>query len=108
MRVRITTDGHLKFIYNDALAPLLELHGGAASPLSRASHVEPHPTRNGWLADMEPSGGPVLGAGGEARRLHKGCDCDDCEAVVLALDPFPTRQDALDAEVAWLREHLGL
>lgn len=34
-----------------------------------------------WWADLLPSGGPVLG-------------------------PFDTRQAALDAEVAWLREHM--
>ena len=46
----------------------------------RASHVEPHPS-GGWTADLQPSGGPVLG-------------------------PFPLRSDALAAERAWLTRNL--
>jgi hypothetical protein len=76
--ITIRPGGRLEFIYADELAPLLAL--GAAS-IARASHVEPAP--GGWTADMTPSGGPVLG-------------------------PFPLRQTALDAEVAWLKAHRGL
>lgn len=69
----IDPDGTTRFIYSDALAPLLEQ--GAAT-IRRASHVEPD--GGGWYADMRPSSGPVLG-------------------------PFRLRQQALDAEVEWLR-----
>lgn len=67
----------MKFIYNDKLRPLLDM--GRAN-VRRASHVEPHGTQ--WTADLSPVGGPLLG-------------------------PFDLRQEALDAEVAWLAEHLG-
>jgi hypothetical protein len=91
-RVRITADGHVRFIWSDDLAPLAEL---GESTCERVSHVEPYDGSGGdrfaakyakgiwWTADMSPVDGPVLG-------------------------PFPTRQEALDAEVAWLRAHLGL
>lgn len=72
-------DGALRFIYNDGLAELLTLGG---SRVTRASHVEPAPG-GGWIADMAPSGGALLG-------------------------PFALRQEALDAEVAWLQQHRGL
>jgi len=71
-------DGVVTFIYNDALADVLDL---GDVDMRRVSHVEP--AGRAWTADMSPVGGPVLG-------------------------PFPLRQDALDAEVAWLREHRGL
>lgn len=66
-------------IYDDLLAPTLEALGEVS--IARASHVEPVP--GGWSADMSPVSGPVLG-------------------------PFVLRGDALAAEVAWLRENLGL
>lgn len=71
--------GRAQFIYTDDLAELLTL--GEAT-VTRASHVEPA-LGGGWTADMGPSGGPVLG-------------------------PFALRAEALDAEVAWLREHRNL
>jgi hypothetical protein len=43
--------------------------------IRRASHVEPVGSQ--WVADMSPSGGPVLG-------------------------PFNTRKEALDEEQVWL------
>jgi hypothetical protein len=70
--------GHVQFVYDDALAPLLET--GAAT-VRRVSHVEPAP--GGWTADMAPVGGPVLG-------------------------PFALRATALRAERDWLTEHRGL
>ena len=78
--VTVTPRG-IRAIYHDALSGL----AGQGPTVRRASHVEPHPD-GGWTADMAPSGGPVL----------------------FAPDgkPFVRRQDALDAEVAWLREHL--
>jgi hypothetical protein len=73
----VDTDGTLHCIYDDCLADLFK---EGQTTITRASHVEP--TADGqWTADMSPSGGPVLG-------------------------PFPLRQTALDAEVAWLEEKL--
>lgn len=77
MTAFIGTDGLIKFVYADELAPLLEL---GTSIIRRASHVEPTPI--GWTADMAPSAGPVLG-------------------------PFPRRGDALLAETDWLLERIG-
>lgn len=78
----IGPDGNASFIYADSLAELL---GEGQAQIERASHVEPA-SSGGWLADMGPSGGPVLMAGD-----GKG---------------FALRQDALDAEVAWLNENV--
>ena len=71
------------FIYSDDLIPLTEV---GPTETMRASHVEPHPTQRGWIADMHPSGGPILGA----------------ETA------FPTREAALQAERDWLRQEKGL
>jgi len=81
----IAADGEVSFIYADGLAALLDAGDGT---IMRASHVEPASTypgfgSNGWVADMAPSGGPVLG-------------------------PFDSRAEALAVEVAWLQENKGL
>lgn len=77
----ILDDGTVRSIYTDALDfRALAEDLGASLEIRRASHVEP--TSAGlWEADLSPAGGPLLG-------------------------PFALRQEALDAEVAWLREHL--
>lgn len=75
--IDVAPDGSVKAIYDDALA---ELFAQGEATITRASHVEPHPN-GGWIADMSPSGGGILG-------------------------PFPLRQDALDAERVWLEEKL--
>lgn len=86
LRVIIDEEGAMTFVYDDALAGLLEL---GDAQIERASHVEPSAGDSvrgisaGWVADMAPSGGPVLG-------------------------PFRLRQEALDAERAWLRENRNL
>lgn len=102
----IEENGDIRFVYSDALA---EVFAGEEQTTVRASHVEPHPTRPGWLADMRPSGGPVLGRGWvrtpEAiawSLAHEGND------GVASLPPFPTRADALAAEREWLRREKGL
>jgi hypothetical protein len=80
--IRMTfKDGRATFIYDDALAPFMA--EGDFTP-RRVSTVEPDP-RGGWSADMTLA---------------------DAPGVVLG--PFPLRQQALDAEVQWLREHRGL
>lgn len=78
-RIIVKPNGDVTFLYEDRLRPLFEL--GTAT-VTRASHVEP--TADGrWTADLAPVGGGVLG-------------------------PFDLRQEALDAERAWLeRHHLG-
>ena len=96
----VEADGTLAFVYADEVAALFE---GERLETARASHVEPvtvapyaalhaaadvpfNPARTGWVADMRPSGGPILGIA----------------------EPYPTREMALDAERQWLRDHLGL
>lgn len=54
----ITPDGKIKAIYDDRIADFL-LSG--TTTIKRASHVEPNPDGEGWVADMSPSGGPILG-----------------------------------------------
>lgn len=77
-RLVVAPDGTVRYIYSDdlhaAMAPLGE------SRIRRASHVEPDEGGGGWLADMAPVGGPVLG-------------------------PFASRREALAREVAWLTDH---
>ena len=74
----VQPNGDLRMIYYDDIATLLTL---GDSRIVRASHVEP--AAQGWTADMSPVEGPVLG-------------------------PFTLRQDALDAEVAWLQAERNL
>jgi len=74
----VDENGVIRCIYNDDLAELIQEGQGT---LQRASHVEPDPKRLGfWFADLSPVGGPVL-------------------------EGFKLRQEALDAEVEWLRVH---
>lgn len=74
--LQIRPDGTIRYIYNDALRGLMDQ---GVSEVKRASDVEP--TADGkWTADLTRVGGPVLG-------------------------PFEKRQDALDAEVAWLENN---
>lgn len=76
----ILADGSVTAIYTDAVdfAALGAFLGGEVK-VSRASHVEP--AGLAWTADMGPVAGPVLG-------------------------PFPSRAEALNREVEWLRERL--
>lgn len=74
LRTVHTLDG-MKMIYSDEHAGLFA--GQGQPQITRASHVEPDPNGDGWIADMAPVGGPILG-------------------------PFPTRAMALAAETCWL------
>ena len=77
MQITISPNGELSFIYKDELRPLLDI---GKADIRRVSHVEP--TQDGrWSADLSPVGGPILG-------------------------PFEFRQDALEAEVEWLNQHV--
>jgi hypothetical protein len=78
IEVVIRPDGTAQAIYSDEILPLAEALGPAE--VRRASHVEPA-AGGGWTADLGMSSGPVLG-------------------------PFRTRQEALAAEVAWIRKHV--
>lgn len=73
MELVVGSDGGVRCIYDEAL----DLREIGKLQITRASHVEPD--RDGyWWADMEPSGGPVLG-------------------------PFSSRTEALGAEREWLQ-----
>jgi hypothetical protein len=79
--ITIKRDGSAQFIHDDRLNGLL--HQGEAH-IKRASFVEPGDPSKGqdplkWYASIVT--GPVLG-------------------------PFVIRQEALDAEVTWLNEHV--
>lgn len=76
--------GSVEFLHDDQLYGHLAKHGAATA--KRASHVEPS-TINGevrWTADMSPSNGSILDNDGKG---------------------YKTRKEALDAEVAWLKEN---
>jgi len=74
----VQESGSISFIWDDALAPLLDL---GSVEMQRASHVEP--TESGqWIADLSPSGGPLLG-------------------------PFRLRADALLSERLWLSAEMA-
>jgi len=75
MQLVVTPEGSVRCIYGEQI----DLHALGRPTISRGSHVEP--TEHGqWTADLSPVDGPVLG-------------------------PFPTRSQALAAEVQWLKEH---
>lgn len=74
--IRIHADGRITFIWDDSLAHLRSL---GKTTIRRVSDVEPTP-EGGWTADLSKVGGPVLG-------------------------PFDRRQQAIDAELCWLRSN---
>ena len=72
----VDRQGQMRCLYTEAI----DLSALGELSVSRASHVEPDEC-GGWVADLSLAGGPVLG-------------------------PFPRRSDALDAESAWLTQHV--
>lgn len=96
MRVLVGRDGTARCLYSEAVLPIMRALG--AIQTRRASRVEPTASlsedavralaateefplpEDAWWADMTLSGGPVLG-------------------------PFSTRQEALEAEIEWLKQH---
>lgn len=77
----ISPKGEITLIYGDQHAGFLDKLGVRVDEVvSRASNVEPG--QGGWIADMSP--------------IEKG----------VVLGPFRLRQEALDAEVAWLNKKL--
>ena len=86
----VKPNGAMWFIHDDRLRGLLRQ--GEAS-IRRASHVEPGDPAQGqeplkWYVDLSPSG--------SHKHKHKQ----------KVLGPFDTRQEALDAEVAWINQHV--
>ena len=75
MELLMTTTGECRCVYDE----LLDLRGLGALTIQRASHVEPNAAGQ-WIADLSPVNGPLLG-------------------------PFPSRSEALAAEVDWLHTH---
>ena len=106
LRITIQADGTATFIYNDETAIVMRTLGEIS--ITRASHVEPS-ANGGWFADMRPVGGPVLYASGH--QLHSEAhDLFERGGGYFpdGLTGFATRQEALDAEIAWLKENRGL
>lgn len=97
--IMVEENGDMQMVYSDELAALLG--GDADLSTARASHVEPHPAGDGWLADMGPVGGPYLCADGE-RWLF-----DTSRLDWRTVPGFKTRAEALGAEVAWLRAKMA-
>lgn len=73
----------LQAMYDAVLEDVLLASGPAGGT---TTHVEPHPSLAGWIADLSHIDGTILGA-------HI---------------PFATRQAALDAEERWLKIHLRI
>jgi hypothetical protein len=79
MELTIVFGECVEAIYSDELIDVLSELGSVS--VRRASHVEP--CDGGWSADMSPVGGPVLSG-------------------------FSKRQDAIDAEIKWLKSNRDL
>ena len=75
MRLVIKPDGSVRCLYDEAV----DLSSLGSLTIQRGSHVEPDAT-GGWLADLAPVDGPVLG-------------------------PFNRRSEALSAERDWLEQN---
>lgn len=71
MKLKITKEGKIRFVYNDKL---LKLNRLGKTTIKRASHVEPT-EGNEWIVDLSPLTG-----------------------ATLILGPFKTRKEALDQE----------
>ena len=113
----VAPDGTVTTIYDDLLVDVFAAALGTTET-KRASHVEPNPIGEGWLADMRPVHGPILGADGTSYlpiNMPVGYETKlpvdqlgPVERNMLAhsVKPFRTRQAALDAEREWLDERL--
>lgn len=77
MTILVHTDGRIEMIYSDEFVDLLQ---AGEYTIRRVSNVEPD-GRGGWQADLGRVNGPVL-------------------------EGFKLRQEALDAEVQWLKANL--
>jgi hypothetical protein len=79
MLLWVSPDGRAIGIYGDEI----DLATLGNVTISRASHVEPSPDGAGWIADLSPVNGPILG-------------------------PFKKRHEALAAELAYLEAIFSL
>lgn len=99
----IEADGSVRFVYADDVA---ELFAGEKATTRRASHVEPH--KGGWVADMtpvcQPGRGVLVGLDGVIELF--GWETGPKFAWEL-VRPFARRQDALAAEIAWIRNAMA-
>jgi hypothetical protein len=77
--IAISQEGVATFVWSDDLA---KLKTEGECKIERVSNVEPN-EQSEWMADMMLIGGPILG-------------------------PFETRQEAIDAELRYIRERFGL
>lgn len=115
LEVFINEDGTVQHVYDDRLAALF---AADVRRTARASHVEPF--GQGWIADMRPVGGMILGADGSSYDpidMAAGLRLDMLPVEMLGpvqtrilaavVKPFPTRAAALAAEVAWLRARMA-
>jgi hypothetical protein len=75
----VESSGEVRAIYSDRINAILTQVG--AMKIKRASNVDPEDGK--WFADLSLSGGPKLG-------------------------PFNLREDAIAAEVNWLKQNRGL
>lgn len=75
MQLVIERGGSVRCVYSETI----DLRTLGRPTISRASHVEPDAS-GGWIADLTPVDGPVLG-------------------------PFSRRSEALAAEGTWLETH---
>lgn len=75
MELLIESHGNVRCLYDETI----NLRQMGSLTISRGSYVEPTPDGQ-WSVDLSPVDGPELGS-------------------------FPTRSEALAAEVAWLSEH---
>lgn len=84
LSLRVDSNGNVTFVYHDKLKQVLKCLG--AMNVFRASHVEPD--ENGeWFVDIPPLDGKYQGE---------------------FLGPFKFREQALKAEVKWLKKNLNL
>lgn len=123
LEILVTAQGEIRAIHSDDLMPILENLG--AVTMRRASHVEPasgmRPFAREWFRQFMLAATPEAVARYKALEGHKRVryeeglitHIDDREqwyADLLpvggpVLGPFDTKQQGLDAEVEWLREH---
>ena len=85
MKIKVQPDGTVTHIYTEEL----DLSDMGKTTTKRASCVEPTED-NKWTADMDPAI-ILFGITGPIKRL---------------LGPFPTRKEALAAEVEWLEKNI--